>query len=75
VCSWKSLRIRGLELPYLRREMRGITMPNKQEYIQKRGTGIQTLRFQLDSHQFSREEIQEGIEHLGKEFGVDLPFH
>ena len=29
----------------------------------------------LDSHQFSREEIQEGIEHLGKEFGVDLPFH
>ena len=23
----------------------------------------------LDSHQFSREEIQEGIEHLGKEFG------
>lgn len=26
----------------------------------------------LESHDFSREEISEGIERLGKEFGVDL---
>lgn len=26
----------------------------------------------LEEHQFSREEINEGIERLGKEFGVDL---
>lgn len=26
----------------------------------------------LDGHQYSREEINEGMEHLGKEYGVDL---
>lgn len=26
----------------------------------------------LESHEFSRDEISEGIERLGKEFGVDL---
>lgn len=29
----------------------------------------------LEEHQFSREEINEGIERLGKEFGVDLSLH